>query len=64
MFKTRNSQMHTAPPPPQPPPSYMRYMFSVRGFYYNIRRSENILHVPKPRTILSLGNLGYTGAVR
>ena len=48
MCKTFNNQM----------PPYVQDMFSVCAFYYNIRRSENILHVPKPRTILSLGNLG------
>ena len=39
MSKTRNNQM----------PPYVQDMFSVRDFYYNIRRSENILHVPKTR---------------
>ena len=28
----------------------MKDIFSVRDFYYNVWRSENILHVPKPRT--------------
>ena len=36
MFKTLNKQMED--------------MFSIRDFYYNIRRSESILYVPKPRT--------------
>ena len=42
MFKPRNKQM----------PPFIQDMFSVsvRDFYYNIRRSENILHVPNPRT--------------
>ena len=40
MFKTFNKQM----------PSYMQDMFSIHDVYYNIRRSENILYVPKPRT--------------
>ena len=42
MVKTLNKQM----------PPFIQDMFfvSVRDFYYNIRRSENILHVPKPRT--------------
>ena len=39
MSKTLNNQM----------PPYVQDMFSVRDFYYNIRRSENILHVPKTR---------------
>ena len=38
-------------------------MFSVRDFYFNIRRSENILHLPKPRTGYLNRSLGYTGAV-
>ena len=52
MFNTLNNQM----------PPYLQGMFAVRDFYYNIRRSENILHVPKPRTILSevLGILGLS----
>ena len=40
MFKTFNKQM----------PPYMQDMFSIHDVYYNIRRSENILNVPKPRT--------------
>ena len=40
MSKTLNNQM---------PPYVQDIMFSVRDFYYNIRRSENILHVPKTR---------------
>ena len=39
MSKTLNNQM----------PPYVQDMFSVRDFYYNIRRSENILHVPKTK---------------
>ena len=40
MFTTLNKQM----------PPFIQDMFSVsvRDFYYNIRRSDNILHVPKP----------------
>ena len=40
MFKTFNKQM----------PPYIQDMFSIHDVYYNIRRSENILYVPKPRT--------------
>ena len=40
MSKTLNNQM---------PPYVQDIMFSVCDFYYNIRRSENILHVPKTR---------------
>ena len=40
MSKTLNNQM---------PPYVQDIMFSVRDFYYNIRRSENILHVSKTR---------------
>ena len=40
MFKTFNKQM----------PPYMQDMFSIHDAYYNIRRSENILYVPKART--------------
>ena len=39
MCKTFNNQM----------PPYVQDMFSVCAFYYNIRRSENILHVPKTK---------------
>ena len=48
MFKPRNKQM----------PPFIQDMFSVsvRDFYYNIRRSENTLHVPKP-------SFGYSEAV-
>ena len=53
MFKTLNNQM----------PPYMQDMFSDRDFYYNIRRSENILHVPKLRTDSLKRSLGYSGAV-
>ena len=31
------------------PPTCKIIMFSVRDFYYNIRCSENILHVPKTK---------------
>ena len=41
----------------------MQDMFSIRDFYYNIRRSENILYVPKPRTDYLKRSLGYSGAV-
>ena len=37
MCKTFNNQM----------PPYVQDMFSVCAFYYNIRCSENTLHVPK-----------------
>ena len=40
MFKTVNKQM----------PPYMQDMFAIHDVYYNIRRSENILYVPRPRT--------------
>ena len=53
MFKTLYNYM----------PRYMQDMFSVSNFYYNIRRSENILHVPKPRTDYLKRSLGYSGAV-
>ena len=48
MVKTLSKQM----------PPFIQDMFfvSVRDFYYNIRRSENILHVPKP-------SFGYSEAV-
>ena len=39
MCKTFNNQM----------PPYVQDMFSVCAFYYNIRHSENILHVPKTK---------------
>ena len=53
MLKTLNDEMHP----------YMEDMFSVRNFYYNIRRSENILHIPKPRTDYLKRSLRYSGAV-
>ena len=54
MFITLNKQM----------PPYMQDMFfSACDFYYNIWRSENILHVPKPRTDYRKRSLGYSGAV-
>lgn len=56
MFKTLNNQM-----PPRPPP-YSQDMLSVRDFYFNMRRSENILHIPKPRPGYLNRSLGYTGA--
>lgn len=43
MCKTFNNQM----------PPYVQDMFSVCAFYYNIRRSENILHVPKTKDWVS-----------
>ena len=48
MVKTLNKQM----------PPFIQDMFfvSVRDFYYNISRSENILNVPKP-------SFGYSEAV-
>ena len=48
MVKTLNKQM----------PPFIQDMFfvSVRDFYYNISRSENILNVPKP-------GFGYSEAV-
>ena len=43
---------------------YMQDMFSARDFYYNIRRSENILHVLKSRSdYLKKRSLGYSGPV-
>ena len=38
----------------------MQDMFSVRDFYYNIQRSENILHVPNPRTDYLKRSLGHS----
>lgn len=53
MFKTFNKQM----------PPYMQDMFSIHDAYYNIRRSENILYVPKARTDYLKWSLWYSGAV-
>lgn len=44
-------------------PRYMQNMFSARSVPYNIRNSESILHVPKPRTNYLKRSLGYSGAV-
>ena len=38
-------------------------MFPVCDFYYNIRRSENVFHVPKPRIDYLKPSQGYLGAV-
>ena len=42
---------------------YMQDMIFVRDFNYNIWRSENILHVPKPRTDYLKRSLGYSKTV-
>ena len=38
-------------------------MFSVRDFYYNIWRSENVFHVPKQSTDYLKRSHWYLGAV-
>ena len=54
MSKTLNNQM----------PPYVQDMFSVRDFYYNIRRSERTSCMyPKPGTEYLERNLGCSGAV-
>ena len=41
----------------------MQDMFSIHDVYYNIRCSENILNVPKPRTDYLEVKSWYSGAV-
>ena len=44
-------------------PLHMQNMFSSRKVSYNIRNTENILQVPKPRTDYLKRSFGYSGAI-